>query len=121
MVEPRRLSDVAEETLFEQLSKFTNKGVAEIDSVEGDHEGAKFAHQIQQVFKKAGWEAGRVERYAYTGLAPTGLLLTVQPDNRPYAKALGTIFNAAGFSVRFSKSPTLGSSTARVTVGIKPQ
>jgi hypothetical protein len=121
-LKPRQFTTEQRAKLTDGLKRATPKGLVEIFCVLGDGEGLRFANEMDEILKDAGWPTSGVNQGVYPGGNPVGygLIVHAVATAPPYAAALQRSFEQAGIEMQGLEVADLAEGTVRLLIGNKP-
>jgi hypothetical protein len=117
----RTLTAEQRRTLIEQLEAAPN-GKVQVGFIAGDAEGERFAEQLWQVLKMAGWPVSpQMPQYAGLPRTPIGISLAMNRSGKaPHGEFLQHTLRNVGIDISITNEPVSGD-LVYLTVGPKPQ
>jgi hypothetical protein len=117
----RTLTAEQRRTLIEQLEA-APKGKVQVGFIAGDAEGERFAEQLWQVLKMAGWPVSpQMPQYAGLPRTPIGISLAMNRSGKaPHGEFLQHTLRNVGIDISITNEPVSGD-LVHLTVGAKPQ
>ncbi len=114
-IKPRNIASSTKRWLTEKIRKYKNKKIT-ISSSLGDSEAALYAHQIEEIFKNAGWEVDGSGIALRAGVSGFGTFIFVKDRENIAAIFLQQLFKEKDIELQ---GQIFGNNELEIFVGAK--